>query len=193
MFFHRQKHTPKRSASENDAASNPSLASAALHRSVIALAMKELEHPVVVREHSRYPAEEQPIFLMTYSAFVIWGLSAGLRDLLPAKEVRDGIRALREHLAALPWFDPDIFDPILSQMLVVMPLELTQGRYSGLVSPAADMLMAAKIAGYALDAEYEPDFGYHITYMLGRFAKRARSLVSEARRGQSAAQDEKSP
>ncbi len=182
MFFHRQKQTPSNTKSDPAQSSESSSDPGALYRDIAALAIKELENPVVIKEHNRLLPEEQPIFMMTYGSFLIWGLSAGLRDLLPTKEVRQAIRAIREQLATYPWFDTEIFSAILHQMLIVMPLELTPGRYSGLVSPASDMLMAAKIAGYAVDTEYDPEFGYHVAYTLGRFARRAKSIVTEAKR-----------
>lgn len=153
-----------------------------LYNEVAATAVNELRRPPVLREYSRRSPEEQPVFMMAYSAFLLWSLSLGFNGLWKAEDVRRALKAARDAFAIRPWFDPSIFMNIWKQTQIVMPKEARPGKYGGLVYPAADIFLTATMAGYALDSDHDPEFGYHVTHTMERMAEQAKLLATTSGR-----------
>ncbi|HZO90448.1 MAG TPA: hypothetical protein VFB38_19130 [Chthonomonadaceae bacterium] len=166
-------------------ADNKPVASAALLQGATALALKEIERPILLKECARVAPEEQSLFLMIYGCFVLWAITRALEAALPPDTVRAVVRTIRDAFATCPWFDNAVFAPIWEQMLIVMPTELSADSYSGLVYPAADMLMAASLAGHALGHEHSPEFAEHVSATIGGLARKVQALIAELPAGPS--------
>src|SRR5581483_10350219 len=153
-----------------------------LYNEVAAIAVNELRRPPLLREYARRPPDDQPIFMMAYSAFLLWSLSLGFNGHWKADDIRKALKAARDAFAIRPWFDPSIFANIWKQTQIVMPKESRPGKYGGLVYPAADIFLTATLAGYALDSDHDPEFGYHVTLTMERMAEQAKLLATTSGR-----------
>lgn len=182
MFFWKRKHRAEDSAvTAGIAQPEATLLAAGIgdtewRAAVWVLVNHELEREIVRQERSRLPTEEQSLFALTFGSFLYCVVQVSLRGFASTERRHSGEQAVREGLARQAWFDPDEFAEITSQMALVLPSELTvHHRYGGMISPAADMMLAAQLAGFSADIDYSPEFSDYMEQLTRRLPEKLRS------------------
>src|SRR5207253_1379189 len=104
---------------------------------------------------------QQMNFMMAYECFVMWALKRGIEGIVTQREADSAIVAMQQHLAKHAWYRPEAFEKVWESMQETMPMGL-RPTVDGLIYPAAEMLMAARLAGFPYPLILDLDFGAHI-------------------------------
>jgi hypothetical protein len=151
-----------------------------VERAFAAMSLLEVEEDIVQQECLQLSPEDRKLFLMTYGCYVTWLLWLGLKTNLGQQQGDSIIAAVHRHFGRQPWHQADTFERIWEKMCVVMPMAFNPDP-DGLIYPAAEMLMAPQLAGYAMKAVAGTDirFGIHVGLVIGRLRRFVERIANE--------------
>jgi hypothetical protein len=134
--------------------------------------MTAIEADELAKHSATVKAEHEMNFLMAYECLMMWAIRSGMEKALPPKDIESAVLAMQRHIAKNGHYQAGAFEKIWDKMQAHMPWAMTQQPGGPPPYPAADMLIAAKLAGYEIEAKtqefFAVSFGVYVSLMMAK-------------------------
>jgi hypothetical protein len=154
-------------------------------RCAIAGLMTAIEAEEVAKHRATVKTEQQTNFLMAYECLMMWAIKSGMDTTLSAKDTESAVVAMLRHIAKNGYYQAGAFEQIWAAVQKHMRFAMAISQQPGAPPPYpfADMLMAAKIAGYEIDAETQEfidlTFGIYLAKMMAKLTEAAQLAAKD--------------
>lgn len=118
--------------------------------------------------------EHEMNFLMAYECLMMWAIRRGMEHTLSAIETESAVGAMQRHIAKNGYYQAGTFERIWAEVQKHMSFMAMADESPGAPPPYpfADMLMAAKFAGYEIEAKsqefFDLRFGMYVALLMSK-------------------------
>jgi hypothetical protein len=106
---------------------------------------------------------------------MMWAIKSGMEKILTPKDTESAVLAMQRHIAKNAYYQPGAFEKIWASIQTHMPWAMTQQPGGPPPYPVADMLIAAKLAGYEIEAKtqefFDLRFGIYVALMMAKLTE----------------------
>jgi hypothetical protein len=140
--------------------------------------MTALEASEVARHCRAVKSEHQVNFMMAYACLMMWAIRRGMEGVVAAQVADSALRAMQRHLAKPGCYHPGALEKIWGEIDAHLPWAMTQQPGGPPPYPVADMLIAAKWAGYDVEPQsqefFDIKFGIYVAVMMREIGEATR-------------------